>query len=74
MIYISLMNFMRNRLHWSVKKIFLYSGVLLSMLSFASCDDSFNDWAELKTNETATNGAYGLKKRRHSKHECRLFD
>lgn len=30
------------------------------MLSFASCDDSFNDWAELKTNEAATNGAYGL--------------
>ena len=47
-----------------MKKIFLYSGVLLSMLSFASCDDSFNDWAELKTNETATNGAYGLKNRR----------
>ena len=43
-----------------MKKIFLYSGVLLSMLSFASCDDSFNDWAELKTNEAATNGAYGL--------------
>ena len=43
-----------------MKKIFLYGGVLLSMLSFASCDDSFNDWAELKTNEAATNGAYGL--------------
>lgn len=43
-----------------MKKIFLYSGVLLSMLSFASCDESFNDWAELKTNEAATNGAYGL--------------
>ena len=57
-----------------MKKIFLYSGVLLSMLSFAPCDDSFNDWAELKTNETATNGAYGLKNRRHSKHKCRLFD
>ena len=57
-----------------MKKIFLYSGVLLSMLSFASCDDSFNDWAELKTHEAATNGAYGLKNRRHSKHKCRLFD
>lgn len=57
-----------------MKKIFLYSGVFLSILSFASCDDSFNDWAELKTNEAATNGAYGLKNRRHSKHECRLFD
>ena len=45
-----------------MKKIFLYSGVLLSMLSFASCVDSFNDWAELKTYEAATNGAYGLKK------------
>ncbi len=43
-----------------MKKIFLYSGVLLSMLSLASCDESFNDWAELKTNEAATNGAYGL--------------
>ena len=57
-----------------MKKIFLYSGVLLSMLSFASCDDSFNDRAELKTNEAATNGAYCLKNRRHSKRECRLFD
>lgn len=43
-----------------MKKIFLYGGVLLSMLSFASCDESFNDWAGLKTNEAATNGAYGL--------------
>ena len=46
-----------------MKKMFLYSGVLLSMLSFASCDDSFNDWAELKTHEAATNRAYGLKNR-----------
>lgn len=30
------------------------------MLSLASCDDSFNDWADLKTNEGVTNGAYGL--------------
>lgn len=43
-----------------MKKIFLYGGVLLSMLSFASCDESFNDWADLKTNEATTNGAYGL--------------
>lgn len=51
-----------------MKKMFLYSGVLLSMLSFASCDDSFNDWAELKTHEAATNRAYGLKKEGVSKH------
>ena len=30
------------------------------MLSIAACDDSFNDWADLKTNEAVTNGAYGL--------------
>ena len=35
------------------------------MIAFALlrfCVDSFNDRAELKTNEAATNGAYGLKK------------
>lgn len=49
----------------------------MQMIAFALlrfCVDSFNDWAELKTYEAATNGAYGLKNRRHSKHECRLFD
>lgn len=50
----------------------------MQMIAFALlrfCVDSFNDRAELKTNEAATNGAYGFKKnRRHSKHECRLFD
>lgn len=37
----------------------------MQMIAFALlrfCVDSFNDWAELKTNEAATNGAYGLKK------------
>lgn len=35
------------------------------MIAFALlrfCVDSFNDRAELKTNEAATNGAYGFKK------------
>ncbi len=43
-----------------MKKLFIYSGILLSMLSFSACDESFNDWADLKTNEAETNGAYGL--------------
>lgn len=44
-----------------MKKTFLYTGVLLSMLSVASCDDSFGDWASLKTNEAPTAAeAYGL--------------
>lgn len=37
----------------------------MQMIAFALlrfCVDSFNDRAELKTNEAATNGAYGLKK------------
>lgn len=34
--------------------------IAFALLRF--CDDSFNDWAELKTYEAATNGAYGLKK------------
>ena len=34
--------------------------IAFAMLRF--CVDSFNDRAELKTNEAATNGAYGFKK------------
>ena len=47
------------RIH-TMKKFFIYSGVLLSMLSLAACDESFNDWADLKTNEATTSDAYGL--------------
>lgn len=44
-----------------MKKIFLYSGALLSMLALAACDDSFDDWAALQTNDApAATEAYGV--------------
>lgn len=44
-----------------MKKIFLFGGVVAALLSLASCDDSFDDWASLKTAEAPTaSAAYGL--------------
>lgn len=44
-----------------MKKQLLYAGALLTMLSLASCDDSFNDWVNPQhaTPEEAAN-AYGI--------------
>lgn len=44
-----------------MKKIFLFGGVVAALMGLASCDDSFDDWASLKTADAPTaSAAYGL--------------
>jgi hypothetical protein len=44
-----------------MKKIFLYGGVLLSVLSLSSCNEDFDNWSALQKNsQQAATAAYGL--------------